>query len=63
MLGGCQTAEDVTAFLDELDQPVAGRLDELARRSLTWVDRAQRDPWNELGVFGLAPESVLPSIA
>jgi nitrogen PTS system EIIA component len=56
LLGGCETAEHVSAFLDELDQPVAGRLDELARRGLTRLDRDQRDPWRELAAFGLVRE-------
>jgi PTS system nitrogen regulatory IIA component len=54
LLGGCQTAEHISAFLDELDQPVAGRLDDLARMSLTRLDRDRRDPWTELAKFSLA---------
>ena len=56
LLGGCETAEHVSAFLGELDQPVAGRLDELARTSLTRLDRDRRDPWGDLAAFGLVRE-------
>jgi PTS system nitrogen regulatory IIA component len=56
LLRGCQTAEHVSAFLKELDLPVAGRLDELARMSLSWRDRDHRDPWRELAYFSLTRE-------
>ena len=56
LLGGCQTAAHVTAFLDELDQPFVGRIDELARRSLTWLERDRLEPRSELAVFGLVQE-------
>jgi nitrogen PTS system EIIA component len=69
LLGGCHTPEHVSAFLEELDQPVAGPLDELARMSLTLVEANERDPWRDLAVFSLTrqdgdgrrPESGLPS--
>jgi len=56
LLHGCQTVEDVSAFFDELDRPVAGRLDELAKMSLSKVDRETRDPWRELAYFSLTRE-------
>jgi len=56
VLRGCQTAEQVVAFLAELDQPVVGRLDELARMSLSRRDRETRDPWRELAIFALTQE-------
>jgi hypothetical protein len=56
LLHGCRTPEHVAAFLDELDQPVTGRLDELAGMSLSLRDREQRDPWRELAIFTLTRE-------
>ena len=56
LLRGCRTAEHVSAFLDELDQPTVGRLDELARMSLSWLDREQRDPRSDLAFFSLTRE-------
>ena len=53
LLGRCQTPEHVSAFLDELDQPVAGPLDDLARMSLTQMVRKSRDPWRDLAAFSL----------
>ena len=48
LLRACRTAEQVAAFLSETDQPVAGRWDELARMSLTRLDRERGDPWSDL---------------
>jgi mannitol/fructose-specific phosphotransferase system IIA component (Ntr-type) len=56
LLQGCGTPEHVSAFLGELDQPVTGRLDELARMSLSRRDRQERDPWRELAIFSLTRE-------
>jgi nitrogen PTS system EIIA component len=56
LLGGCRTAEHVSALLAELDQPVVGRLDELARMSLSWRERDRIDPRSELGYISLARE-------
>ncbi len=56
VLRGCRTAEHVSAFLDELDQPVVGRLDDLARMSLSWRDPEKRDPRRELAIFSLTRE-------
>lgn len=56
LLRACRTAEQVAAFLNEIDQPVAGRLDELARMSLTRLDRDQGDPWSDLAYFSLTRE-------
>jgi PTS system nitrogen regulatory IIA component len=56
ILCGCRTAEEVAAFLAELDQPVVGRLDELARMSLSRRGREPRDPWRELAIFSLTRE-------
>src|SRR5205814_4304740 len=56
LLLGCRTPEHVCAFLNELDQPVTGRLDELARMSLSWRDREKRDTWRELAIFSLTRE-------
>jgi hypothetical protein len=53
---GCRTPERVAAFLGELDQPVTGRPDELARMSLSLRDRQERDPWCELAIFSLTRE-------
>ncbi len=59
LLSHCETAEQVCEFLAELDQPVIGRLDELARMSLSWRDREMRDPRHELAIFGLTREDHL----
>ena len=56
LLRACRTAEQVAAFLNEIDQPVAGRLDELARMSLTRLDRDQGGPWSDLAYFSLTRE-------
>jgi nitrogen PTS system EIIA component len=56
LLRGCRTAEQVSAFLDEIDRPVAGRLDELARMSLTRLDGEREDPWGDLAYFSLTRE-------
>ena len=54
LLGGCHTPAQVSAFLGELDRPLAGPLDELARVSLTWAEQNPSDPWQDLASFGLA---------
>jgi mannitol/fructose-specific phosphotransferase system IIA component (Ntr-type) len=54
LLRECRTAEQVVALLDGLDQPVHGRLDDLARMSLTRMDRDRLDPWRELACFSLS---------
>jgi len=53
LLRECRTAEQVSAFLEELDRPVAGRLDDLAWMSLTRLERDQGDPWHDLAYFSL----------
>jgi nitrogen PTS system EIIA component len=53
LLGGCRTAEHVSALLRELDQPVVGQLDELAQMGLSRPERDQTDRRMELGYFGL----------
>jgi PTS system nitrogen regulatory IIA component len=52
----CRTPEQVSAFLNEIDQPVAGHLDDLVRMSLTWTGREQGDPWRDLTYFSLMRE-------
>jgi nitrogen PTS system EIIA component len=55
LLSRCRTVEQVSAFFAELDQPVVGRLDELARMSLSRRDPERTDPRRELAILGLAP--------
>jgi nitrogen PTS system EIIA component len=55
-LSGCQTAEEVSKFLAELDPPVVDRHDELARMSLSWRNVEKRDPRRELAIFSLTRE-------
>lgn len=56
LLRECRTAEQVFAFLQEIDRPAAGRLDDLARLSLTRVRRDRRDPWRDLAYYSLTQE-------
>ncbi len=56
LLGGCRTAEQVSELLGEIDQPVVGQLDELARMSLRRLERHRTDRRTELGYFGLVLE-------
>jgi mannitol/fructose-specific phosphotransferase system IIA component (Ntr-type) len=56
LLRECQTAEQVFAFLQEIDRPAAGHLDDLARLSLTRVSRDRRDPWRDLAYYSLTQE-------
>ena len=56
LLGGCRTAEHVSALLAELDQPVVGQLDDLALMSLDRDERERTDRRRELGYFGLVEE-------
>ncbi len=53
LLRECRTAEQVSAFLDKIDQPVTGCLDELARLSLTQLGRDRTNPWSELAYLSL----------
>jgi PTS system nitrogen regulatory IIA component len=53
LLRECRTAEQISAFLEELDRPVAGSLDELAWMSLTRLEREQGDPWRDMAYFTL----------
>jgi hypothetical protein len=66
MLGGCRTAEHLTAILAELDQPVAGRLERaealtaLARISLTHVEPGAADPLVVLERISLTHVAPIP---
>jgi PTS system nitrogen regulatory IIA component len=53
LLGECRTAEQISAFLEQLDRPVSGGLDELAWMSMTRIKRDQGDPWRDLTYFSL----------
>lgn len=53
LLRGCQTAEQLAELLEEIDQPVVGQLDELARMSLSRPERGRTEGRSELGYFGL----------
>src|SRR5262249_55740709 len=53
LLRGCRTPEHVAVFLRRLDPPEIGPRDELARISLSWIERGHRDPWRELARLGL----------
>ena len=56
LLSDCRTVEQIYAFLDGIDRPVVGQLDDLARMSLTLLDPVPGDPWREMARFGLLRE-------
>lgn len=57
LLRKCRTAAGVSAFFKEIDQPVSGHLDDLARVSLTQPEEKKRDPWRDLAFLSLTRHS------